>query len=104
MKRSRNGDKYFEKWDSSVGIGTRLRTGRPRNRVSILDNGKILNLLPKTSTSAQEVANVGNEGALSRGETAGLWISLLVYHLVPGLSMSGAKLPHFRGPVSWCEE
>jgi hypothetical protein len=47
---------------------------------------------------------VGKEGALPRGKTAGLWISLLVCHLVPGLSMSGAQIPHFRGPVSWCEE
>ena len=84
--------------------GTRLRTGRPRNSVSILDNGKILTLLTKTSRSAQEVANVGNEGALPRGNAAGLWIGLLSCHLVPDLRISGAKLPRFRGHVSWCEE
>jgi hypothetical protein len=87
-----------------VSIGPRLRTGLPRNRGSILDNGKILNLSPKISRSAQEVASMGNECALPRGKTAWLWISLLGCHRVPGLSTSGAKLPHYRGPVSWCEE
>lgn len=76
----------FELLDSSVGIGTRLRSGRPRNRGSILDSGTILNLLPTISRSAQVIANVGNEGALPRGKNG-----LVVYLTIQLPSSAGFK-------------
>jgi hypothetical protein len=80
-----------------ICISTTLRTGQPRNLVSISGGARVLSLV----YGVQNVSMVSSPVAVSRG-LSGLAVKLNAHlHLVPGMTVYGAAPPLYYVFISW---